>query len=274
MRWFAHVLARLVIAATCTSSAAALVAHNELEKYPSFSTSLWEHLMSNSFKSVNKAVRLNSVPSAELRFDTRDSRGTAQARLRRVPRSDGAEANSHPAALPTTTREDAPWSPVVAFFMEGFALYGASYCASLGPIATRPIEARPTEAHAGQPKRLSVRERRGSIAIAYSSIGREPAGAELENEANQAGPESDVPSEDAGIARFYIWPSSTDGSNRRNWLTRPLATIASRWAHWRREREIKRTVAALVELDDRTLRDAGIPCRSEIEQAVRYGRDC
>jgi hypothetical protein len=35
MRWLAHVLARLAIAATCTSSAAALDADNERGVYPS-----------------------------------------------------------------------------------------------------------------------------------------------------------------------------------------------------------------------------------------------
>jgi len=39
---------------------------------------------------------------------------------------------------------------------------------------------------------------------------------------------------------------------------------------WRREREIKKAVAALLALDDRTLRDIGILHRSEIEQVVRY----
>jgi uncharacterized protein YjiS (DUF1127 family) len=42
----------------------------------------------------------------------------------------------------------------------------------------------------------------------------------------------------------------------------------------RREREIKKAVAALAKLDDRTLRDIGIPQRSQIEQVVRYCRDC
>jgi uncharacterized protein YjiS (DUF1127 family) len=42
----------------------------------------------------------------------------------------------------------------------------------------------------------------------------------------------------------------------------------------RREREIKKAVAALEKLDDRTLRDIGIPQRSQIEQVVRYCRDC
>jgi uncharacterized protein YjiS (DUF1127 family) len=46
------------------------------------------------------------------------------------------------------------------------------------------------------------------------------------------------------------------------------------WAHWRREREIRKAVAALAQFDDRSLRDMGIRSRSEIEQVVRYCRDC
>jgi hypothetical protein len=40
------------------------------------------------------------------------------------------------------------------------------------------------------------------------------------------------------------------------------------------EREIKKAVAALAKFDDRTLRDMGIPHRSQIEQVVRFCRDC
>ena len=40
------------------------------------------------------------------------------------------------------------------------------------------------------------------------------------------------------------------------------------------EREIEKAVAALAKLDDRTLRDLGIPHRSYIEQTVRYCHDC
>jgi uncharacterized protein YjiS (DUF1127 family) len=49
--------------------------------------------------------------------------------------------------------------------------------------------------------------------------------------------------------------------------------IARRWANRHREREVKEAVAALAEYDDRTLRDMGIPSRSQIEQIVRHGRD-
>jgi hypothetical protein len=41
-----------------------------------------------------------------------------------------------------------------------------------------------------------------------------------------------------------------------------------------REREIRKAVAALAKLDDRTLLDLGIPHRSYVEQTVRYCHDC
>jgi uncharacterized protein YjiS (DUF1127 family) len=56
------------------------------------------------------------------------------------------------------------------------------------------------------------------------------------------------------------------------WYVDSLRTLLAE--HARREREIKKAVAALAKLDDRTLRDIGIPQRSQIEQVVRYCRDC
>jgi uncharacterized protein YjiS (DUF1127 family) len=58
------------------------------------------------------------------------------------------------------------------------------------------------------------------------------------------------------------------------WLALLKETVLSFHAHWQREREITKAVAALSEFDDRTLRDMGISSRSEIEHAVRYCRDC
>lgn len=220
--------------------------------------------MSNSTKSVNKIGRLCS-PSRELRFDLHDRHGIAHEGLQARP-PDGTDASGR--------WNTAPCSSMFTFLMEGFALYGGSYCGLPHAIAMSTVESRPAEAQAGQAERLSIRERRRSIAIVYSSTSPEVARAELEDNTNRAGPGSEAWSEDAGLSRFYDWPSSTERSSHRNWLTRPWSAIASRWAKWHREREIKKTVAALVEFDDRTLRDIGIPCRSEIEQVVRYGRDC
>ena len=56
------------------------------------------------------------------------------------------------------------------------------------------------------------------------------------------------------------------------WQMGSLRTLLAE--HGRREREIKKAVAAFAKLDDRTLRDIGIPQRSQIEQVVRYCRDC
>jgi hypothetical protein len=50
--------------------------------------------------------------------------------------------------------------------------------------------------------------------------------------------------------------------------------IATPWAHWRREREIKKAVVAMEGFDDLTLRRMGICHRSQIEHTVRYCRDC
>ncbi|WP_245286981.1 DUF1127 domain-containing protein [Bradyrhizobium sp. Tv2a-2] len=50
------------------------------------------------------------------------------------------------------------------------------------------------------------------------------------------------------------------------------ATIAKLWGHWKDEREIRRAIRELSELDDHTLRDLGIRDRSEIEFTVRFSR--
>jgi uncharacterized protein YjiS (DUF1127 family) len=59
-----------------------------------------------------------------------------------------------------------------------------------------------------------------------------------------------------------------------SWLGSLAEMIVTLWTYWRREREIRRAVAALAEYDDRTLRDLGICGRSDIERVVRYCGDC
>jgi uncharacterized protein YjiS (DUF1127 family) len=61
---------------------------------------------------------------------------------------------------------------------------------------------------------------------------------------------------------------------RWNWFASSREAAAVIGAHLRKEREIKRAVDALSELDDRTLQDIGIPHRSRIEYVVRYCHDC
>jgi uncharacterized protein YjiS (DUF1127 family) len=60
--------------------------------------------------------------------------------------------------------------------------------------------------------------------------------------------------------------------NRRSNRSPIGVTIAKLWSHWRDEREIRRAIRELSELDDHTLRDLGIRDRSEIEFTVRFCR--
>jgi uncharacterized protein YjiS (DUF1127 family) len=96
---------------------------------------------------------------------------------------------------------------------------------------------------------------------------------ELVSDTDRIGPGPGAPSADAGIAKLYRCASfDADWSSRHIWR-KAWAAVANRWARWRREREIKEAVATLAEFDDRTLRDIGIPHRSQIEHAARCGRN-
>jgi uncharacterized protein YjiS (DUF1127 family) len=119
-------------------------------------------------------------------------------------------------AKPAMGPADTIWRSVLWFFIEGFALYGAS----VHWVATTAVTAIAIEIDAQQRRTPARRERQKYISL--------------------------VP---------------------------PVRATADHWAIWRREREINVAVAALSEHDDRTLRDMGIPLRSQIEQVVRQGRN-
>ncbi|OAF10230.1 hypothetical protein AYJ54_11140 [Bradyrhizobium centrolobii] len=61
-----------------------------------------------------------------------------------------------------------------------------------------------------------------------------------------------------------------DGSS----IERAANLIMDLWIHWCRERRIGQATRSLALLDDHTLRDLGIPNRSEIEFTVRFCLDC
>jgi len=186
---------------------------------------------------LNSSGSLNGV-------SLRDNHSITHENRARAPRLDLTDVKSPPAMTPTMTRADrrntGPWPSIFTFLMEGFALYGASYGsygALLNDVATSSAEP-----SAWPPERISPFERRKFISIVSPS----------------ASPGVTVP----------------ERETCRNWLARPWRAIASRRAHWRRQRAIKKAIAASTKLDDGTLRDAGVPHRSQIEQVVRYCRDC
>jgi uncharacterized protein YjiS (DUF1127 family) len=265
----------LAIAATCTNSAAALDARVDRGEYPSSAYSLWEHIMSNSPESANRTAMRYNGQGRELRLEAREKTCAARENPAQALQLDLGETVSSPSMMPAVTRADhenaAPWSSVFASFGRAFALHGTSYCNLLHAIATSPVESRSIETES---EKLSVRERRRSLAVISPSASPKLTEVEPEQEASRAGPGSEARSDGAGLAEFYSSPPFTDRPNLRHWLTSPCSIVASRWVRWRREREIKKAVAALVALDDRTLQDIGIPHRSQVEQLVRYCFDC
>src|SRR5882672_5901401 len=117
--------------------------------------------MLNSSGSLNGVARRYGVPSRELRVALRDNSSTPHENGAWAPRLDLADVKSPPVIVPTMTRAEgqktAPWSSLFTSFIEGFALYGASYgCygALLNAIATSFVESCPTEASARSRRRF------------------------------------------------------------------------------------------------------------------------
>jgi uncharacterized protein YjiS (DUF1127 family) len=225
----------------------------------------------HSAGSMKRVARLQSNPS-EARFAPREKSGIAQ---RQPPGPALARANSFPRAMPATTPADHeridPWSWMIASFIEGFALYGVSFHG----IALFPVDPHPAETDATQPKGNSFHARRRHISL-VSSCPRSGAGtSEFESGADPIALGPGRSSTTVGAAvRHGVAGLELGQSDRRHWLTSCAGAVVILWTHWRRERAIKKSVAALASLDDLTLYDMGIPHRSQIEQTVRYCHDC
>ena len=213
-------------------------------------------------QSAIAAVRRHSSPEQASHAAPRGRRDIPAERLTPAAEISKAEANLLPETRPAMAQPDAIWPSVYWFFLEGFALYGAS----VHGLATRAVTAITSEVGARRPPESSWRERRKSISLASSAARAEMAVLE---------------SEDA-VDRMAFGSSTSDAAAREvdryrfvhpGWLNATWRAIASRWANWRREREINKIIAAVAEYDDRMLRDMGFSHRSQIEQIVRNGRD-
>jgi hypothetical protein len=223
--------------------------------------------MLNSSRPVSRAATRFGVGDQKLGLDLRDDNRTA----RRAPAEPASPdlANVDP-SLGALLRADRIFTAVISACLEGFALYAMAY---MPPI--NPEQSSPAETETDQPEKLSVRERRRSIAIISSSANPEAKQSKPGNGTHRTKSKSEALSEHASVAQSYRSRSlETDRSGLGEWPTMPWSRVASKWRHWRHEREIAAFVADLAEPDDGTLRDTGIPHRSQIEQAVRYGRDC
>jgi uncharacterized protein YjiS (DUF1127 family) len=204
-------------------------------------------------------------------FDDIDGVFAANHKLTLVPRPDLGVREIRSIGPESASEANGPrpplWSVVFTNLMEGFVLYGASVHPNAFPIElfrTGDNVSQPDEiSQVSQPDEIS----RGLRAVVASSANAAKV-ATLHPE--RASGNSAVASADAGFFESDgVKPAGViRRSARRFWNL-----IAGVRAHWRREREIKKAVYALAELDDRTLRDMGIRDRCQIERTVRQGRD-
>ena len=159
-----------------------------------------------------------------------------------------ADASRLAVPLAEADRATGWWSAVLLFFMEGFALYGAA----LYPITAFSVEIAPTTALARSPRPIV----RGPRVVTHEQSGSQP-------------------SKHGNVVELQRAAWADPRPRRRwSWWAALGETVAVLLTHWRRERAIKRAVAALNEYDERTLRDLGIHGRADIERVVRHCRDC
>jgi hypothetical protein len=194
-------------------------------------------------RTANNLLKRNDFPG--------DSRGTVGKNPMRTARVDltGARSPSVIIAVPdtspavivarpdTTQRKTTFWSSVLDYLIESFGLCGAA----MHPVAL--FEPARGEETLSRPGDIRSSERREVTSLISPAAIRHAPPPELDRPSNHVTP--------AG----YVIALSTDSPRER-------------------ERKIKTTVAALAELDDRTLLDMGVPHRSQIEQVVRYCLDC
>jgi uncharacterized protein YjiS (DUF1127 family) len=195
------------------------------------------------FGTANALLRRKDFPD--------DTGGTVDKKSKRTARVDLAGvkspiliiavADKFPAmivARPDTDQRTC-WSSALDYFIESFALYGAT----IHPVAPFAVEPACGKETVSRPRDMYSVERREVTNLISAAAIQHAASPELEHRSDHVTP--------AG----YVIALSDDSSRER-------------------ERKIKTTVAALAELDDRTLLDMGVPHRLQIEQVVRYCLDC
>jgi len=207
------------------------------------------HMVATQFsRTASDCLRRNDFPG--------DSGGTVdkhRARRARIGLA-GARSPTVMIAVPDTfpavivprpdreQRKTTFWASALNYLIESLGLCGAALCGA--PLHQEAlIEPAAGEEKLSQPRDIHSSERRAVTTLISPAAIR-----------SAATPEPDRRS-DHVTAPGYVIALSDESSDER-------------------ERKIKTTVAALAELDDRTLLDMGVPHRSQIEQVVRYCLDC
>jgi uncharacterized protein YjiS (DUF1127 family) len=208
----------------------------------------------------------------------------------------GALSQETPAAKVAERPEKTIWSSVFDFLVEGFANCGAA----LHPSVDFYLDNHMAKADAGSYEAFAANERKIVLSLVPSAARRgddshatnDLAMAShtlLEDRAladrgfldrvlaDQALPDQALPDQsqpNQNVAEPDALPAQEIGQPHRwNWLTSCWEVVTAIGTHMRREREIRKAVDDLAQLDDSILNDIGIYHRSQIEYAVRSGHD-
>ncbi len=203
--------------------------------------------------------------------------GAALADSRNIRRKGVSRAALHlayvdprPAEIPAATVSDRPdkavWSTVFNFVIEGFAVGGAS----LHPAAHFNAGGHLPETEV-PPREAFAANERPILSLIPSA---EKSARDDQRDTNGFTVTLEKLSEGQDLAGSdSLSAHATTQPRGWSWLTSSWEVVAALWAHMRREREIRKAIDALAELDDFTLKDIGIHHRSQIEYAVRSGHD-
>lgn len=204
---------------------------------------------SSSFKSAGKVVRLDRPRGGSARISSSVVRdGSPRPALTVVPDLKPAQGPSMVPDKPTSR-----WSWFVMFFMDGFALYGAMVAGVSLAHQLDHAEAAPARA----PGNLqTAKGRRGRAVLSLLVTEDHNTKSQFGSTRKWLPTAAEAPAEIVKIA-----PAEQEQDE----------TV---WSNWRRERRVRKAALALAALDDWTLRDIGIPDRSQIEWVVRYCYDC
>ena len=210
-------------------------------------------------QSAFAAVRRHSSPEQASHIAPRGGRDIDHEQS--APTTVISEARS------ATGPADTIWRSVLWFFLEGFALYGAS----VHWVATTAVTAIVSEVDARQRQKSARSQRHKYISLVPPAAGHRTV-LEREDAVDRTASGTRMSSTRDGFA-----PPAREVDRYRfvypGWLAVIWYATTNRWAIWRRDREIKVAVAVLSDYDDRTLQDMGIPHRSQIERIVREGRN-
>jgi hypothetical protein len=202
-------------------------------------------LARHSSGSVNGVGSRHNVLSGE--HLPREKSGISDESSTRAPQPDPADLKAFPAVarMVTDNPQTGFWPSVMGSILEGFALYAASlHSARLCPVEPDPDEEIPPSSE------ISARERRGFVSLVSAPVSQ--------GATSGAGPETDHTRREGSEVATVVddlgdfdlaTPLRTGRPFRWSWLTSCWEMVVTSWMHGRKEREVNRAVAPLMNFE-------------------------